>query len=174
MLILKYSELTRKMYHTQEKWEKRLSEPIECTKDNAWLGVAWYFWYDEDDAHFWGITSKKRTGYYEIYSADISDENVLDTVFNEEHYLFWVKQIEKAQKVIAKKTGRELNLKQLNDYFVERQIWTKFSGIMYQNIPEKGPNEIVKDFHYKKRIQIAVYDLGIMSNFAHHAEGKCI
>lgn len=162
------------MYHTQEKWDNRLKGPLECTKDNTWLGLAWYFWYDENDAHFWGITSKKRTGYYEVYSADIDCENILDTVFNEEHYLFWVKQIEKAQKVFAKKTGKMVTLKQLNDYFLERKAWGNATGIMYQNIPEKGQNEIVKDFHYKKRIQIAVYDLAIMSNFAYYAEGKCV
>ncbi len=136
--------------------------------------MAWYFWYDLVDAAFWGITSKRKTGYYEIYSASLDSENVLDTVFNEEHYLFWVRQIEKAQKIFAKKAGKNLNLKQLNDYFFEKNIWTKFSGIMYQNVPEKGENEIVKDFQYKKRIQIAVYDLKIMSNFAHHSDGQCI
>lgn len=162
------------MFHTQEKWEKQLLEPIKCLKDNAWLGVAWYFWYDEEDAVFWGITAKRRTKYYEIYSALLDCENVLDTVFNEEHYLFWVKQIEKAQKVFAKNVGIVPNLKQLNDYFFERNIWNKFSGIMYQNVPQNGSNEIIKDFHYKKRIQLAVYDLRIMRNFAHVSEGQCV
>ncbi|MCB0410288.1 MAG: hypothetical protein KDD29_08715, partial [Flavobacteriales bacterium] len=68
-------------YHTQEKRKNRLSGPIICTKDNAWLGEGYYFWVSEDDADFWGMNSKRKTGEYEIYSAEIDCSNVLNTVF---------------------------------------------------------------------------------------------
>jgi hypothetical protein len=91
------------MFHTQEKWHDRLGAPIVCQRKNAWLGVGCYFWKEEVDAIHWGHKSKRNTKEFEIYSANINCENVLDTVFNEEHYEFWVKQIEKAAKVITKK-----------------------------------------------------------------------
>jgi len=149
------------MFHTQEKRSVLLRAPIICTKDNAWMGMAYYFWYDTDDAFFWGINSKKATGYFDIYSASINCEDVLDTVFNEEHYLFWKKQIEKAQTSFIK-AGNVLTLKQLNDYFLQRGIWAKFGGIMFQTLASNVDYYIVKDFQYKKRIQLAVYNLGIM------------
>lgn len=161
------------MYHTQEKREVRLRQPMKCIKDNAWLGIAWYFWYDLEDAFFWGITAKPSTGYFEIYSSQIDCENVLDTVFNETHYLFWKKQIEKAQAAFLK-AGAAPTLKQLNDYFYQKGIWSQFGGIMFQNIANTQNYYIVKDFQYKKRIQMAVYNLNIITNFAHHNDGKCV
>lgn len=165
--------MVRTMYHTQEKRADRLNEPIKCVKDNAWLGVAWYFWYDLDDAANWGISSKRRTGYYEIYSASLECENVLDTVFNEEHYLFWKKQIKKAELTFAK-AGISPNLKSLNDYFLQKGIWSKFGGIMFQDISNNPNYYFVKEFQYKKRIQLAAYNLDIMSNFAYHLEANCV
>ena len=65
------------MYHTQERWAERLTEPIICKRDNAWLGVGYYFWDEEVDAIHWGHNSKRRTGYFEIYTADIVVDDVL-------------------------------------------------------------------------------------------------
>lgn len=161
------------MYHTQEKRGSRLIAPITCTKDNAWLGVAWYFWYDEQDAVFWGNVSKKATRYYEVYKGDIDCQNVLDTVFNEEHYLFWIKQIDKVQVRFAK-LGKELTLKALNQFFKEEGKWTKFDGIMFQDISENQKNYILGQFQYKKRIQLAVYNYNIITNFALAFEGQCV
>lgn len=137
------------------------------------MGVAYYFWYDTEDAANWGITSKRRTGYYEIYKADLECENVLDTVFNEEHYLFWQRQIKKAELVFAK-AGYSPTLKQVNDYFLQKGIWSKFGGIMFQDISSNPNYYFVKEFQYKKRIQLAAYNLDIMSNFAYHLEANCV
>ena len=119
-------------YYTQENRNEELQEPILCIKDNAWLGEAYYFWENEDDAVFWGIKFKNKTGKYDIYEIDINndDEDILDTVFNREHYYFWIKQIEKAAKNFVKKTGSKPTLKEINDFFTERNIWAEIDGIL--------------------------------------------
>lgn len=161
------------MYHTQEKWKQQLTNPIICYRNNAWLGVAYYFWDDEIDAIHWGHNSKRSTGFFEIYKADIDCENVLDTVFNEEHYTFWVKQIEKAAKHITIKTGIKASLKEINQYFKEKANWSEITdGIMFQDLPNSD-DLLVKNLYYRKRIQIAVYNLRIISNFVFHLEIKC-
>ena len=162
------------MFHTQEHQKKELETPIMCLREDAWLGEAFYFWYDEEDAHRWGHSSKKRTGSYEVYEADIDCKDVLDTVFNEEHYIFWLKQIEKVAKKIIKSTGEKPTLKEINDYFKERATWDEVSGIMFQDLSNNHTFLLVKPikyrtktrpFVYKKRIQLAVYNLEIVENF---------
>ncbi len=167
--------MARNMFHTQENRDQELIEPIICLREDAWLGEAYYFWYDEFDAHRWGKTSKKKTGRYEIYSADIECDNVLDTVFNEEHYLFWLKQIEKVATKIVKQTGEKPTLKEINDYFKDRATWDEVDGIMFQDLPSNFNFLLVKPieyrnnkkmaFIYRKRIQLAVYNLEIVNNF---------
>jgi hypothetical protein len=126
-------------YHTQEKRERELAEPIFCVKEDAWLG-----------------------------NASINDEDFLDTVFQKAHYEFWLNQIEKAAKKIIKKTGVKPTLKEINDYFYEKRIWTHFSGILFQDISENPIHFLVDEFQYKKRIQLALFDKRKINNFAHH------
>ncbi len=164
----------RKAYHTQEKRATRLQEPILCVADNAWLGDAFYFWIEEQDAVFWGINKKKRTKKYDIYVCDIDCEDVLDTVFNEEHYRFWLKNIEKVAKKLYMATSIKPTLKDINDYFKEKNVWTRLDGIMFQDISKNDDHYIVKEFQYKKRIQIAVYNDDKIANFAHHFTGECV
>ncbi len=160
--------LERKMYHTQEKWASRLTFPVLCEKDNAWLGIAYYFWDDEIDAVHWGHNSKKRTGYFEIYTADINCENILNTVFNEEHYLFWKRQIEKVASNIIKKTGKRPTIKEINTYIAENAQWSKYTdGIMFQDLPY-ADDLLIQNFNYRKRIQLAVFNKNIIKNFAFH------
>ncbi len=164
----------RVMYHTQEKRGTRLSEPIICVRDDAWLGNGYYFWHDLDDAEQWGQKSKKKTGWYEIYDADIDCTSILDTVFNEEHYRFWLKQVEKAAKVIVKKTGLKPTIKEINAYFKDRGGWgDEVAGILFQDIPTNQTYLLVQQFYYRKRIQLAVYKLEIIANFAFLKEDKC-
>jgi len=146
-------------YHTQEHRTNELEKPIYCSKDNAWLGSAFYFWEDEQDAICWGKNSKKRTGKYDIYKADVDfGDNILDTVFNREHYFFWLKQIEKAAKYFVKKTGENPSLKEINTYFKDKGMWTNFDGILFQDISKNSVHSLVKEFQYKKRIQLALYN----------------
>jgi len=175
-------KMIRKLYHTQEHRQKELFEPIICCRDDAWLGDAYYFWYDERDAHRWGSNSKRKTGKYEIYEAEVHCDDVLDTVFNEEHYLFWLKQIEKVATKFIKQTGEKPSLKEINDYFKERGHWNEVDGIMFQDLPNNFDFLLVKPikyrtksrpFVYRKRIQLAVYNLKIIVSFTLHEVNNC-
>ena len=166
--------VVRTMYHTQEKRGIRLDNPIICVRDDAWLGNGYYFWNELDDAEQWGQNSKRKTGRYEIYKATIDCIDVLDTVFNEEHYQFWLKQVEKAAKVIWKKTGEKPTLKELNAYFQSRGGWGEaVAGILFQDLPGNPTYLLVHQFSYRKRIQIAVYKLDIITNFVFLDENTC-
>lgn len=159
-------------YHTQENRREELTEPLFCNKDNAWLGNAYYFWENEDDANFWGIKFKNKTGKYDIYKVEIYSDDILDTVFNREHYYFWIKQVEKAAKNFIKRTGSKPSLKEINDFFKERNIWTRIDGILFQDISENPIHFMVKEFQYKKRIQLALYDKEKINTFALHYTGE--
>ncbi|MCD4745937.1 MAG: hypothetical protein K8R58_06530 [Bacteroidales bacterium] len=166
--------MSNKFYHTQENRFEELNEPIICKKNNAWLGEAFYFWEEESDADFWGNTHKKKTGKYEIYSSEISIDNILDTVFDRKQYLWWIKQVEKAAKTFMKKTNSKPTLKEINDYFVDKNIWTKIDGILFQDISQNPVHFMVKEFQYKKRIQLALYNKEKIINFALHSTGECV
>lgn len=164
------------IFHTQEKRPKEMTFPQPCTRDDAWLGEGSYFWKDESDAIDWGHNSKKRTGYFEIYTCEITSESYLDTVFNEEHYNFWIKQLEKIAKKIMVKTYEKPTLKELNDYIRDKEIWPQLEYIQFQDLPTNSERALVKPIVYsqgkvrtvafRKRIQICVYNPKIISNFA--------
>jgi hypothetical protein len=165
--------LTRQMYHTQEKRKDRITRPILCNNENAWLGSGYYFWDDEIDAIHWGNNFKTKTGWFEIYSAAINCDNVLDTVFNEGNYVFWKKQIEKAAGHIMKKTGIKASIKEINQYFQEKAKWKDVAdGIMFQDLPYSS-DLLVQKLNYRKRIQLVAYSLKIITNFAFHSNMAC-
>lgn len=173
----------RRYYHTQESRRELLIEAIPCTRDDAWLGHATYFWLEEFDAENWGHDSKRGKGYFEIYVCDVETDDVLDTVFNEEHYFFWLRQVEKVAKKIIAKTHMKPSLKELNDYFKERGDWEELSAIQFQDLPTNNNHLLVKpieyknktiSFAYRKRIQLAVYNQNIITNFALLKREKCI
>lgn len=175
--------MKKNYYHTQESRNARLTKPIPCIRDDAWLGEAIYFWYDIDDAEHWGNSSKRRTEYYEVYESEIKTENVLNTVFDEEHYFFWFRQVEKVAKSIIAKTKIKPTIKELNDYFKERGTWDEVDGILFQDLPT-NPNKLLVQpieyknrkitFAYRKRIQLAVYNPAIIITFAFFKREKCI
>ena len=87
--------------------------------------------------------------------------------------MFWMRQIEKAAKHISKKTGIKATIKEINQYFKEKARWDEVvTGIMFQDLPISD-DLLVKDLYYRKRIQLAVYKLEIISNFAFHLEMNC-
>lgn len=165
--------MCRIFYHTQERREKRLTSPQICNRDDAWLGKGYYFWEEFMDAEIWGNKSKKNSGYYEIYESNIVTNRLLDTVFNEKHYRFWVKQVEKAAKSIQEKTRQKPTLKEVNEYFKEKATWGEVDGIIFQDIPANDTHLMVRSFYYRKRIQVVVFNHKIIYTFVFHSEGKC-
>lgn len=166
--------LERLLFHTQEKRHIRLKKPIFCYNSDAWLGNAYYFWYDETDAIHWGNNYKRRTLSFEIYKADVECDKILDTVFNEDHYKFWVLQIEKAASAIIKKTGSKASIREINQFFIEKVNLKKdIDGVMFQDLPF-SPDLLVVNFNYRKRIQVAVYNSKIINNFVFHSEMVCL
>lgn len=161
------------MFHTQEKWQLRLTQPIKSTNPSAWLGNGYYFWDDEIDALDWGKSSKRSTGFFELYIAQIISENILDTVFNREQYEFWTSQIAKIAKTILKKTGKKPTIKELNEYFLEKGTLSELDGILFQDLPSKPEKSLVEGLFYKKRIQLVVYNLSIINNFRYKSEWRC-
>lgn len=153
-----------------------MSVPQPCTRDDAWLGEGYYFWKNEMDALDWGHKSKKKTGHFEIYICSINSENYLDTVFNEDHYNFWIAQLEKIAKKIMIKTYEKPTLKELNDYLRDNNIWPTVEYIQFQDLPTNSERSLVKPITYRygkvrtvafrKRIQICVYNPKIITNFA--------
>ena len=80
-------------YHTLEHRNEILKHPVKCVRDDARLGFAYYFWIEEDFAHFWGQIKQTE---YDVYTATLNVKNCLNTVFSEEHYLFFRKKIREA------------------------------------------------------------------------------
>jgi hypothetical protein len=168
-------------YHTQECRDKELKNPIKCLRDDAWLGEAFYYWFEIEDAEYWGYVSKKTTEYFEIYESTIEFDNILDTVFNEEHYFFWYKQLEKAAKEIISKTKIKPTIKEINDYFIEKALWN-VDGIQFQDLPSNPNQLLIKPieykkkiivFPYRKRIQIAIYNQEVIKTFSLFKKEKC-
>jgi hypothetical protein len=163
----------RKMFHTQDNRGLYLLEPIICKRRNAWLGTGYYFWYEDNDAIIWGKEAKKDYGSFVVYIATIDCKSILDTVFNEEHYLFWCKMIDKIADDILKKTGRKADIKEVNDILNRNKVWKDVKGIMYQDIPNNTERNKVVTLLYRKRIQLVAFDINIVSTFAVHYEAAC-
>jgi hypothetical protein len=153
------------MYHTQENRGTVLTKAISCTRTDAWLGEGSYFWHDRADADTWGKLSKKDTGIFDVYKAKIDSEFILDTVFNEEHYFFWLKAVERVAGEIKRITGYKATLKDVNQYFLDKGQWDEMDGILFQDLPSSNEKTLVKGFFYRKRIQLVVYNDDIIKSF---------
>ena len=158
-------------YQTVEKRERRLSSPILCKSKNAWLGKGYYFWAQIEDAHIWGKESQNNNGFYEIYKSEIDETNILDTVFNKEHYELWVEQIEIFSKLFSETTGYQPTVKNVCEYFDDNKIWSSVDGVKFQDLPKNNKHLMVENYYYRKRIQLAVYNKKIIINFIFHLEG---
>ena len=171
--------MNRNYFHTQESRKIQLIEPQMGYRDDAWLGNAYYFWIDIYDANKWGVEAKNATGLYEIYSADIDFSDILDTVFNEKHYNFWLESINKVAQKHIDLLNTKPTLKDLNDYLKKEGCWNEVSGIQFQDLPEDRERLKVapiqygtrfKYLNYIKRIQLAIFNKTIISNFTLHCK----
>ena len=160
-------KMIRNLYHTQEKRTELLTAPCKCTREDAWLGEGYYFWEDYKDAIEWGRNSKMDTGGFQIYYSEIDCTNILDTVFNTEHYYFWMNAIEEKSKRFFKLTGRRMTIKELNNYFRDENTFAGVDGILFADCPNNKKTSLVrvveKDgksfaFPYRKRIQLVVFN----------------
>ena|SRR5690606_16499686 len=152
-------------YHTQEYREgsSSLMAPLECRHQKAWLGKGYYFWTEIEFAHYWGKDSKKATGFYDIYVAQLNCENCINAVFDEEGYMFFCDCIEEAI-MYMKENAVPMALDQMNRFLAEN-IWTKIDigGIIFDDKPinpkgSPGKYSEIPRFYYKKRIQIVIFD----------------
>lgn len=150
------------MFHTQEDRGIILSEPCLCNRKDAWLGTAYYFWKDEVDAIRWGEDSKN--GRFQVYSARIISDKVLDTVFNKEHYDFFIAALERLAKKIVKKTGRYISKSLLCEYLNERADWKSEIDVLIVNDNPQGAREKFP-IPIRKRIQAAVYNKDCIHEF---------
>ena len=150
------------MFHTQEDRGTILNQPILCERKNAWFGTAYYFWEDEVDAIRWG--EKSKNNQYQIYSAKIVSENVLDTVFNKDHYQFFISALERTAKAILELTGKKPTQVDICEYLNTRAKWKeKIDVLLACDIPT-GTSENLP-IHVRKRIQAAVYNKSCINEF---------
>ena len=158
--------MNREGYHTQEnRGSEKLKNPIKCCRDDAWFGEAHYFWENVDDADYWGKVSKRATSQYDVYRSNIDCSNFLDTVFNEEHYRVWLGSIEQLALKFELELGKKLSLKELNDYFRAKGLYEKVDGVVFQDISANKKHFLIKNFQYKKRIQLAIFNEKIIKDF---------
>lgn len=61
--------------------------PFCCTREDAWLGIGYYFWEEEELAHWWGSGNPRWSESYIICKTGLSipQEQVLDLVGNISH-----------------------------------------------------------------------------------------
>ena len=158
--------MIRKSFHTQEnRGSEKLKSPIKCCRDDAWFGEAHYFWENIDDADYWGKVSKRATGQYDVYISNIDCSDFLDTVFNEEHYRIQLNSIEKLALKFRIELGKELSLKELNDYFKDKGLYSDVDGVVFQDISGNEKHFLVKSFQHKKRIQLAIFNEEVIKDF---------
>jgi hypothetical protein len=167
-------------YHTQHHVFLSRTFPILAEGYEEWLGDGYYFWEDEYFANWWGKEKKcdpsNRTRRYTIYQSilEFDEEDFIDTVFNEEDYYNFVKTVEKFSKELQKNLKRKPDLREFNQFISDFNIWEGIKVIRFQDLPKKDEHIEVKEFYYKKRIQIRVSDPKIITTFTVHKNMACI
>jgi hypothetical protein len=167
-------------YHAQEfRHSGELTKPIQGKPDEAWLGVGYYFWLEEDFAHFWGRDKKKdKTGFYDVYRAHITDNSILNASFSEKDYFQFRKMLDDTIQLF-KSQGKKITLLQVNRFLADK-VWPNLGikGIIFDDLPQNkdAKNRVYSDidpFYYKRRIQLVVFDLFYIHNFTIFKEELC-
>jgi hypothetical protein len=151
---------------------------MKCERVDAWLGNGYYFWYEIRDARHWGQTNKlKPTGRYQIYEAEIDCTNILDAVFHEPHYQYWVEIIDFAIEELTKRLplNAVLTISEVHDFIRTRKLLPEgCTGILFEDLPENDARIPLlpyssgrkRTFVYRRRIQLAAYTLDIIRSFS--------
>jgi preprotein translocase subunit Sss1 len=164
-------------YHTQGRRNNSLMNfPGLATGNEQWLGDGYYFWQDYEFAEWWGRIKKcGKHPSYDVYKTvlNIDDDTFLDTVFNEKHYRFFVRKIEEFAKKYKLKTNRKPDLEEFNEFICDHNIWEDVLVIRFQDVPENNDLVEVRDFYYKKRIQLVIREAELITNFVHHKNYIC-
>ena len=170
-------------YHTNEHRGNTLLKPVFAEGNSQWLGEGYYFWQDYEFSEEWGYNRickrNKKLAQFDIYQAeldiDLSADNVIDTVFNEEDYRKFVENAEKFAHQHYEMFGEKPSLEDFNDFISDSGIWTDIIAIRFQDLPTKGNRTYlkIKRFYYKKRIQIALYDVTKIHTFVLVKTLKC-
>ena len=142
--------------------------------ENTWLGPGYYFWTEEDFAHYWGEDCKiENTGSCDIYRAHLDCRKCINTVFDEQAYLFFKDMIVEAVADFKNKR-RKVTLDAVTRFLVD-EVWITLDveGIIYDDRPtnpKKKPRiySEVPNLYYRKRIQIVLFNSENITNFALH------
>lgn len=167
-------------FHTQEKRNDVLIEPILAQGVSQWLGDGFYFWQDYEFAEWWGDNKKcgyqNRSRKYSIYKCSLifEPDDFIDTVFCEEDYYNFVKSIEKFAKKYQINFKKKPNLEEFNDFIADYKLWQDIKVIRFQDLPANEQLIEVKGFYYKKRIQFRINDLSILKDFVHLKDLDCV
>lgn len=150
------------MFHTQEDRGVVLTKPILCDRSDAWFGSGYYFWEDRRDAEYWGETAKQ--GVFNVYKARIETDRVLDTVFNKEHYEFFIHALEKVAEDVLRQTGRRLSKVDVCEYLNGKAKWREDVDVLLACDVPIGRRETLP-IPIRKRIQAAVYNINCVKEF---------
>jgi hypothetical protein len=161
------------VFHTNE--HKGTTFFIWAQGADQWLGDGYYFWQDYEFAEEWAKV--RRYPVADIYTVDLDidfkkDDDVLDTVFNEEDYYGFINRIEKFARIYYNKFSVKPTLVDFNNYIQDNKIslWGNIKAIRFQDTPDNHQKSkkylLVDKFPYKKRIQIVIFDKEIIFNFA--------
>jgi len=83
----------------------------------------------------------------------------------------WLNSIEKLALKFKIELGKELNLKELNDYFKTKGLYKDIDGVIFQDISNNDEHYLIRGMQYKKRIQLAVFNKKAIKDFVYlHTE----
>ncbi len=168
------------VYHTQERRDTELEFPCLATGNEQWLGDGFYFWQDYEFANWWGqikkCGSKNKSRQFCIFKCLLSfnEDQIIDTVFDEQDYYNFVTKIETFAKRLTHLTKAIPTLEEFNDFTADYGLWKDIKVIRFQDVPPKDEHVEVKGFYYKKRIQLRVNDPQIISKFTNFKTFLCV
>lgn len=150
-------------YHTQRKTKQKLTKPLKCVRNDAWLGEGYYFWEDYEFAVNWGVDSKNND--YDIYTSELDITYVIDSEYSREGRRFFEGCIEKVLCVLDK-SGKEYSLKTIHK-LLKKMFWDKLGvkGLIFADIPRSSKYGKAKPLFYKKRVQIVMFSLEDIHDF---------